>query len=136
MSLLEKPPDNFTPSQPEEFFIVGNETGLQGRLIEHLAQSLGPIFGRLNLGVTLADFHVGQTIDETRAQRSGKGKQPAGKPTEEKKKNDGSRSVPDFVLLKNDEYTFCVMIEVKTFWTFDRNENQTEAQFLAAKVGM
>lgn len=139
MKELGTPPNNFTPSQPQEYFIVGNETGLQGRLIEHLAQSMGPMLDRLKLGVSLADFHVGQTIDQTiaeRAESASKEKEPAKQHTEDDEEKDGGHSVPDFVLLRDDEYTFCVMFEVKTFWTFVPNKNQSETQYLTVKLGM
>ena len=118
MKELGTPPNNFTPSQPHEYFIVGNETGLQGRLIEHLAQSMGPMFDSLKLGISLADFHVGQTIDQTiaeRAEKASKGKEPAKQHTEDEEQKGGGYNVPDFVLLRDDVYTFCVMFEVKTF---------------------
>lgn len=137
MKELGTPPNNFTPSQPQEYFIVGNETGLQGRLIEHLAQSMGPMLDRLKLGVSLADFHVGQTIDQTiaeRAESASKEKEPAKQHTEDDEEKDGGHSVPDFVLLRDDEYTFCVMFEVKTFWTFVPNKNQSETQYLNEKT--
>lgn len=54
--------DNLATKRPNEFFIAGNKTGLQGRLIEHIAQSLGPIFEHLALSVAMADLQVGQTI--------------------------------------------------------------------------
>lgn len=139
MKQLGTPPNNLTPYQPQEYFIVGNETGLQGRLIEHLAQSLGPMFDGLKLGVSLTDFQVGQTIDQAgaeRAESASKGKQPEKQHVEGKGENDGTRSVPDFVLLTNNEYTFCVMFEVKTFWTFVPKKNQSEAQYVTVKLGM
>ena len=90
------------------------ETDLQGQLIEHIAQSLGPAFDHLSLNVAMTDFQVGQTTDQTRAQRAGEEKIPArgGKEDGEER-----RSVPDFVFLTSTEFTFAIMVEVKAFWT-------------------
>lgn len=60
----------------------------------------------------MADLQVGQTIDQIRAERAGKGKQPVREHTEDEKDENLSCSVPDFVLLMNNGYTFSVMVIV------------------------
>lgn len=136
LDFLGNPPKDFKPNNYEEFVILGNETGLQGRIVEHLGQSMGPIYKQLGLGISMADFQVGQSIDETMSER-------AGNPKKRKavlKGGGGGRSknsvIPDIVLLTDTELTYSAMGEFKTLWTFSPKENKTEAQLVTVKLGM
>lgn len=100
--------------------------------MEHLGQAMGPVYRHLGLGICMADFQVGQSIDETMSARSGRGKKREAVHKGGRRKNS---VIPDTVLLTGTELTYSAMGEFKTFWTFVP-KNKTETELLTAKLGM
>ncbi|GFF95206.1 hypothetical protein IFM53868_07904 [Aspergillus udagawae] len=119
---LGTPPQGFTPRIPREYHTIGNEGGLQGRYVQHVGTSLGPIFDELNLGVQMADYQVGVHID-TGSAESNEDMEP------------GMRQ-PDLVMIGSSDNVIRLVGEMKTYWTFFPAKGHSQKRFLAQKLGL
>ncbi|GIJ87036.1 hypothetical protein Asppvi_005938 [Aspergillus pseudoviridinutans] len=118
---LGTPPQDFRPRTPREYHITGNEGGLQGRYVQHVGTSLGPIFNALNLGVQMADYQVGVHIDTGSA--------------ESKEAMEPGMRQPDLVMIGSSDNVIRLVGEMKTYWTFYPPKGQSQKRFLAQKLG-
>lgn len=117
------PPKGFMPSIPTEFHFTGNEGGLQGRYVQHMGATLGPIFKELNLGVQMADYQAGVHVNTGSADKRKQATEP------------GMRQ-PDLVIIGSSNSVIRIVGEMKTYWTFYPAEGQTIKKYLAGKLGL
>ncbi|GAQ05000.1 hypothetical protein ALT_2321 [Aspergillus lentulus] len=118
---LGEPPEGFTPRVPAESHVTGNENGLQGRYVQNVGNTLGPIFDGLGLDLLMADYQVGLQVDSRSTDRS--------EAMEQRKRQ------PDLVLVGASDYVICLVGELKTYWTFRPAKGQSDKDYLAQKLG-
>lgn len=75
------------------------------------------IFETANLKVRMSDVQYGTH------------RRPSGK------RSRGANVIPDLVTVEDSSHQIRLMGEIKTFWTFKRQEKQTQKIFLAQKFG-
>ncbi|GIJ87038.1 hypothetical protein Asppvi_005940 [Aspergillus pseudoviridinutans] len=118
---LGEPPEGFTPRVPAESHVTGNENGLQGRYVQHVGKTLGPIFHELRLDLLMADYQVGLQVDTLSTDRS--------EAMERRKRQ------PDLIIVGASDHVIRLVGELKTYWTFQPKTGQSDGDYLAQKLG-
>lgn len=115
-----------SPKLPDpETHGISNESGVQGRYVQHVSSKLNPIFESLGWRVRMADYEFGvnrlHDLNVQGGQRS-------------KRQRQKGRLVPDLVIVEEPSHHIRFVVEMKTPWTFWAGCKNKES-FLAARLG-
>lgn len=112
--VLGNPTPGFAEVREDEMFWVGNELGVQSRFVEHVGQTMGTIYEKLDYGVLLGDYQSGISMKVNHADME---------------------TVPDSAIIEGGSNHLRILGELKTDWTFRPGKGQNEEEWFAQRFG-